>query len=155
MTFSLSIVYLKTQLHILFWNPLTNRPVIGQYVTLWSTAPSTFAQEMPFCHFVGVMAQFKLVKPKFLNWTTLHVHLCGLKIIHGMEQGTTCQRTNYHDTANFCLNCFGHMIYGPYSSTYQNIGKLGFTQEFTYELAFSIWFKVVKKHKNISGMKFL
>ena len=32
--FLLSFVYLKTQLHTLFWNPQTNRPVNGQHVTV-------------------------------------------------------------------------------------------------------------------------
>ena len=37
MAFPLSLIYLKTQLHILFSNPQTNQPVKSQYVTLVHT----------------------------------------------------------------------------------------------------------------------
>ena len=52
--------------------------------------------------FCAVIAQFELIKDKFQNQTTkLHFHLSRFQIIHRMKRITTCQRTNYHDTANF------------------------------------------------------
>ena len=50
--------------------------------------------------FFGVMTQFELVKQEFLNLATLHAQLCSFKITHGMNQWTTCERTNYQDTIN-------------------------------------------------------
>ena len=41
------------------------------------------------------MAEFELVNHKFPNQTTLHIHLCGFQIIHGMKQ---C--INYHNNSN-------------------------------------------------------
>ena len=46
------------------------------------------------------IAQFKLVKNKFPNLTTLLVHLTGFQIKLGMKQLTICQRTNYPDITN-------------------------------------------------------
>ena len=48
----------------------------------------------------GITVQFKLAKHKFLNETTLPVHLCGFEITHGKKQCRTCQHTNYHNTTN-------------------------------------------------------
>ena len=38
---------------------------------------------------------------KFSNSTTLHVHLCGFQITHGLKQWTQCQRTCYHKNTNY------------------------------------------------------
>ena len=54
----------------------------------------------------------------------LHVRLCNFQITHGVKQCATCQHTTYHDTINYSLNCFSHLIYVLQTSTYQNIAKL-------------------------------
>ena len=51
-------------------------------------------------YFHYVMAHFNLMKQKFLNWTTLHIHLCGFQITLWMKQCTIDQHTNYLDTTN-------------------------------------------------------
>ena len=40
------------------------------------------------------------IKHKFLNYTELHVHLCGFQITHGTKQCTMCQHIKYHNTTN-------------------------------------------------------
>ena len=60
----------------------------------------TFQTTNCFGHFYDVMAQFELVMHKFLNFTTLHIHLYGFQILHAMKQYTICWCTNYHDSTN-------------------------------------------------------
>ena len=45
----------------------------------------------------GVIAQFKLVKPKFSNQTTLYFHLCVFQITHRVKQYAVCQCTNNYN----------------------------------------------------------
>ena len=71
------------------------RNILNHLITvLWTTVPSFFTNI--FSCFRDVTAQFELIKNKF----SLHVHLCGIQIIHGVTQCTTCQHTNYHHTTN-------------------------------------------------------
>ena len=37
----------------------------------------------------------------YLLYNTSHVHVCGFKKTHGMNQCTTCKRINYHNTTNY------------------------------------------------------
>ena len=60
----------------------------------------TFCTNNVFRFFCVVVDQFQLIKYKFSNWTTLHVHLRRFQITHDVKQYTTCQHTNYHDTIN-------------------------------------------------------
>ena len=69
----------------------------------------------------SIMAQFELLKYKFLNLTILHVHLYSFQIINGMKQCTMCQCTNYHNTTLKGLYCFR---YASQTSTYESIAKL-------------------------------
>ena len=81
----------------MFWQPEQNffLPSVINYAFSFQT-PNIFG-----C-FYDVMTPFEIWKYKFLNETTLHVYLCGLKIIHDVKQWTACQRTSYHDTTNHC-----------------------------------------------------
>ena len=60
----------------------------------------TFHATNVFGCFHGVIAQFEFLKHKFLNLTSLHVHLCSFHIIHEVKQCATCQRINYRDTTD-------------------------------------------------------
>ena len=51
-----------------------------------------------FVCFGEFMAQFEIVKLKFSNYTTLHVHQCIFHVKHCVKQCSTCQRTNYRYT---------------------------------------------------------
>ena len=51
------------------------------------------------------------------------MHQCGFQITHGVKQSIY-----YHNTTNYSLNCFCHVIYTPQISTYQNTAKLLFLQ---------------------------
>ena len=54
---------------------------------------------------LDVMDGFELMKHKFVNYTILHVYMCGFQITYGVKQYITCQRANYHATINLngCL----------------------------------------------------
>ena len=114
--------------------------------------PFIFYTTNVFQCFSSVMVQFVFVKYKFLNLTILHSQY-GFQITCGVKQ-CTCQCTNYHNTTN---HYFGHVIYIPQTSTYQNIAKL-----LTHPIIFIYWrltftFSVsltaycMKKHWMISG----
>ena len=55
----------------------------------------TFCTTNDFSCFHSIMAQFELVKHKFLNYITLCIHLCGFWITLKMKQYMTCQFSNY------------------------------------------------------------
>ena len=50
--------------------------------------------------FLVVSIAFDLIKHKFLNWSTLHIHLCSFQITHKVKQCTTFLCSNYHSTTN-------------------------------------------------------
>ena len=52
-------------------------------------------------YFRDVIAQFKLVKQKFVNLILLHVNLGNFQITQGLKECMTCQRTNYYTTTNY------------------------------------------------------
>ena len=111
---------------------------------VWSTAPSSFTQQMFFGCFQGIMAQFELIKHKFLN-STVALNLCGFQITQGVKQCTTCQFPNYHDTTCYSFNCFSHMIYMPLTEIEQN---------FWYPNKFLVW-KSITQQVQICWKSFL
>ena len=56
----------------------------------------TFRTTNVFAFFWGIMAEFELVKQKYL----FRVHLCGFQITHRVNSCRTGQRTYYHYTTN-------------------------------------------------------
>ena len=85
------------------WLIIEVRNFFNHLVTvLWSTAPwplrttNVFGYFRKFWHYT----QFEFVKHKFHGSTSLHVHLNGFQITHGVKQCTTGQRTknNYNTT---------------------------------------------------------
>ena len=74
----------------------------------------TICTKCVFHCFHSVMAQFELIK--FMNYTTLHVYLCGFQITYKVKQGRMCQYTNYRGTV-YCLNFFRYVMYVLQTST--------------------------------------
>ena len=100
----------------------------SDYCTIINCA-FTFCTINIFGCFCDIVAQFKLVKHKFLNLITLHIYLCSFQITHGWSNTryvSTPTTTTLTTTAGtfHSLNCFGHIICIPQTSMYQNIAKL-------------------------------
>ena len=104
------------------WNFLNHLVTI-----LRSTAPSLFAQQIILVASTALWLSLNLQKQKFLNYTTLNVHLCGLQIMQRVKQYTMYLHTTMILSTtvgtSHSLNCFGRVIYMPQSITYQNIAK--------------------------------
>ena len=77
----------------------------------------TFCTTNVFDCFWGIMAQLKLIKHKFMNYTILLFNLCSFQITHRVNQYTIYQQPNSHNiTKNsgyLPLNDFSHTIYTP------------------------------------------
>ena len=90
----------------------------------WSTAPESIVLGLS-----DFSWSLRLLQPKqnFLNSLyydqLLHVPLSSFQITHGMMQCTACQHSNYHNTTNQSLNCFGHIIYAPKNLLVPKYGK--------------------------------
>ena len=95
-----------------------------------------------FGYLGAVMAQFKLMKNKFPNETTLHFHMSGFQIkrvkkctCEAMHKWSNAQPVGAPTTTILptavgtcnCLNCFSHVICAPQINTYQKIEKIWLT----------------------------
>ena len=100
------------------WSSCTLKPS-GYFIEI--NCAFTFSITNVFCFFCSIMAQFELVKHKFLNWITLHICLGHTELSNAQYDNapTTTILLNAAGTYHG-FNYFGALQ----TSTYKNIAKL-------------------------------